>query len=613
MMAALFIRYKSISVAACLLLLALSVWALQHLPAWRFDLTEEKLYTLSDGSKQIVKELQRPVTLSLFFSHTLAKDFPQLKDYATRIEDLLNEYRIINPSLLRVELVDPAPFSDDEDRAIAAGLQGAPVTFGGDTFYLGLIVTDEAGATEVIPFFNSEREQFLEYDITRQIYRLSQSQKTVVGLLSTEPVLGGYDASLQQVQPSWVVIEQLQEVADVRQLPASLSAIEKDVDLLLLILSQELDQQTLHAIDQYALGGGVVAVFVDPYAEIGTQMNSVDDPAVSIETLLQSWGVRFSSDWIVADRHWGLRIAGAGNSAPLPHVGIVGLPAEGLNREDVITAELDSLNISSAGSLAPLEGATTRFTPLLTTSTDAMLIDRNTYQSSGQNPSQLLEGFVSAGESFVVAARITGKVKSMFAVREQGQVSDQKPIHSGDINAIVVADVDLLSDRLWVQVSDFFGQRVRVPWANNGDFLMNVVENLSGGEALIGLRSRGQYSRPFDVVNDLRARAADEYKQQEQALVHQLEMLESSIATLTPDVDETGESVLSAEQREQISLFEAQRLETRKQLRQVKHELNRSIDELENRLRWLNIGLLPLLLMLLMVAVLWRRQRRSGY
>jgi ABC-type uncharacterized transport system involved in gliding motility auxiliary subunit len=652
----LFTSLRGYSVAASVTLLVVVTALLQMAPAWRIDLTEEELYTLGQGSKQLVADIEEPLVMKFFFSESVARELPQLRDYAQRIRDLLTEYEALNPGKLTLEMIDPEPFSEAEDEATLAGLQGAPVSLGGDTMYMGLVVErqsqqgQEEVAGEVIAFFNPERERFLEYDISQVIYRLGSNRQLAVGVISGVQMFGGYDFASRQSTGPWAIIEQLRGVAEVRQIHDSgLSLMDENLDVLLVAHPQNLEEKTLYAIDQFVLSGGRALVFVDPHAEINARMPGQASGS-ELGELLAGWGVDFDPGQIVGDSRWGLRISAANGGVPLPHVGIVGLMDEAMDRNSIITTELDSINVASSGYLLQAEGSSTQFQPLLQSSDAAALIESERYVSI-RDHGELLNEFVPTGERYVLAAKISGEAASAFDAAPQpepekepeldeqpepeaaestqksevdGDESAQEPEEtesvpphrdSGKVNVIVVADVDLLSDRLWVQVSNFFGQQVMVPWANNGDFVINAVENLGGSEALISLRSRGQYSRPFDVVNELRSAAAEKFKQQEQVLLQRLEQLEASIASLAPTPDlqgDAGAATLSDAQQAEIKAFEAQRLETRKQLRQVQHQLNESIDALEARLRWINIALVPALLMVLMVVVLVYRRRQSG-
>lgn len=616
-----------------ILVLVVGTLLLRQLPAWRVDLTEESLFSLSDGTVNIVSSLQQPLTLQLYFSESVAKDFPQLMDYGQRVSDLLAEYVALNPDNLKLEVIDPEPFSEAEDNATAAGITGAPVSLGGESFYLGLSVSRDSvvqgdDAQEVIGFFSPERETFLEYDISQLIYRVGQNTRPVVGVFSKLQVLGGFDFRSGRTTPAWMAIEQLKGFADVKSVAADEGAIDSDLDVLLVVHPQELSELELYAIDQYVLSGGKALVFVDPHAEVSVQQPGVPSPS-EFERLLSSWGVAFDAGQIVGDRQWALRIPTATSQVPMPHVGIAGLQGDSLSDDSLVTAELEVINISSAGSLAPVADAGTEFVPLLQTSPYSKQFETAQYIST-RDHGALLNDFEDSGEPMTIAAIVRGAASSAFTERpaapeskegqQEGQsdseaASDATPVaehrstSESGINVLLVSDVDMISDRLWVQVSNFMGQRMAMPWASNGDFVANAVELLAGSDDLIGLRSRGQYSRTFTVVNDLRVEAAEQFKQQEQNLQQQLADLEAKISSMSPDTNADNEPVLSAEQERAIKEFEAQRLQVRKQLRQVQHQLNSSIDSLESRLKIINIFLVPVLLIALLLVLRLRRGR----
>lgn len=603
-----------------ILVLVVGTLLLRQLPAWRVDLTEESLFSLSDGTVNIVSSLEQPLTLQLYFSESVANDFPQLMDYGQRVSDLLAEYVALNPDRLKLEIIDPEPFSEAEDSATAAGIAGAPVSLGGESFYLGLAVSRDDGAQEVIGFFSPEREAFLEYDISQLIYRVGQPSKPVVGVLSQLQVLGGFDFRTGGMTPAWMALEQLKGFADVKSIAADKGAIENELDVLLVVHPQGLSDLELYAIDQYALKGGKVLAFVDPHAEVAVQQPGMPSPS-EFDRLLESWGVSFESGKILGDRQWALRIPTATSQIPMPHVGIVGLQGDSLNADSLVTAELEVINVSSAGALSPKAEALTEFVPLLQTSASSKQFDTVKYISA-RDHSALLNDFEDGGKPLTVAAIVRGEAKSAFDERPEAPKPEEGNAESADtvvvehvrqsengINVVLVADVDMISDRLWVQVSNFMGQRMAMPWASNGDFVANAVELLAGSDDLIGLRSRGQYSRSFTVVNELRVQAAEQFKQQEQNLQQQLADLEAKISSMSPDTNADNEPVLSAEQEQAIKEFEAQRFQVRKQLRQVQHQLNSSIEALETRLKVINIFLVPALLIVLLLVLRLRRAR----
>ncbi len=630
-MRGLFTRYRGYSLLACALLLVLLTALLQRLPAWRLDLTEEQLYSLGEGSRQLLQGLDEPVTLTLYFSSSLAGDLPQVQDYARRIEDLLREYRAINPQRLQVQVVDPEPFSEAEDVVTAAGLQGAPITLGGDSLYLGLIAST-GDKQEVIRFFNPDRERFLEYDITQTLYRLTQARSSRVAVLSPLPLFGGYDVRRRSNTGPWAVIQQLQQIAEVQELALPLATLTPaDADVLLLVHPQELDERSRYAVEQFVLGGGRAMIFVDPQAEIdGRKPGRVSSS--DLPQLLRAWGVDYSPQEVILDRARGLRLATSQRGPSLPHPGIAGLTGEDLNADSVLTAELDTVNIAASGRLLPIPDRGLQFETLLSSSADSRTMAAEAYVAV-RDHGRLLLNFEPDGERKTVLARVSGHARSIFDVppslsaplpaKDEGDESADEaqeaaparmPEHlaEGDIQLLVFADVDLLSDRMWVQVSNFIGEATLIPWASNGDLIANSVESLAGSGALIGLRSRGQYARPFYRLDKLRAQAAAAFKEQEQALQLQLQELEQRIASVAPRGDDDLQLMLTEAQQAEIRAFEAQRLQTRRELRQVQRQLNESIEQVQWRLQLVNLLLVPLLLMLTMTAMLIYRRRRAG-
>lgn len=613
--------FSGTGLAALLVVLVAGAGLIQHLPYWRADLTEDALYTLSPGSRKILAEIDQPITLSLFFSEKVAREFPQQRDFARRVRELLNEYVLYSDGRLKLEIIDPEPFSEAEDLAAEAGLQGVPGGAGSFAIYFGLLGKNAAGDEQVISFFNLQREAFLEYDISQLVYRLNHPQSTVVGVIASVDVFGGSDRGGGQ---PWLVIEQLRQLAEVRDLGRSPQWLDTDVEVLVVIHPRDLDPGSRYAIDQFVLRGGKALVFVDPHAEVAAAAGMAGPAAGSsdLPALLAAWGVSFDAGRVIGDSKFALRLAAGDDNLPLPHVGILGLQDEALHGSDIITADLENINVATAGSIAPLAGATTTWLPLLSSSDMAMPMASERFAGL-RDHGKLLRDFVPSGERYTLAARVRGPVRSAFAggrpppaAGEGGADSAAAPaaphLHESvrDINIIVVADTDMLTDRLWVQVSNFFGRRVAAPWANNGAFVINAVENLGGSADLVSVRSRGSHWRRFEVVDELQRRAAERFQQQEQLLLGRLEELESKIQQLSHSGQGEMLLELSDAQRHEVRAFERQRLAVRKQLRQVQHQLHKDIETLEANLMLINTALVPGVLTLAALVLAWVRGRR---
>ncbi|WP_250657550.1 GldG family protein [Alkalimarinus coralli] len=598
----------------------------------RFDLTEGKLYTLTDETQKILQELETPLTLKLYFSEKATAELPGLRTYAHRIKELLEEYQSLAGDKLNISYVDPIPFSEEEDEASAAGLQGVPVGIRGDEIYFGLVGTNDTDSEEVISFFQPDKEQFVEYELTKLIYNLSNPELPVVGILSGININGGFNYMTQQRQPAWVVMQQMEDLFDVRPLAEDVDEIDPEVDILLLVHPKEFSQQTLFAIDQFVLKGGRTLVFVDPFAEADqppSPMASASNRRSDLSLLLNKWGVKLQEEHIVGDFENSLVVNMGGGRNPVRHIGLLGLDASGFNVDDVVMAGLESINLSSVGILETVDGATTKVTPLIRSSAEAQPIVAERLNSL-QNPEALMESFAPTGEEYVLAARIMGKASSAFPegveieetqeVAEEPEAESAEPVtvkrllvpevvESSNINVIVVADTDILTDRLWVQVQQFFGQRVVSPWADNAGFLVNALDNLAGNADLINIRSRGRFSRPFTKVEALRRSAEEQFLAQQQVLQEQLEETEAKLLELEQMRGDADSAILSEEQELELTRFQDEKIKIRKELRDVQHQLDRDIESLGTELKMINIFLVPLLLTLLLVLMKFIRRR----
>lgn len=578
----------------------------------RLDLTEQKLYTISDGTRQILRDLEEPINLHFYFSDKAAKDLIALRNYARRVEEMLKAYERAADGKIKLRLVDPEPFSEDEDKASAFGLQAVPVTQGGEQLYFGLAGTNGVDDTQVIPFFQPDQEELLEYEISRLVQSLANPQRPVIGVLSGLAVNGGFDFASQQPTPPWMLMEEVRQLFQIESLKTDVDLIPDEVSVLLLIHPKHLPEQTLYAIDQFVLRGGKLLAFVDPYSEADTGMGMPGeglDRASDIEPLFKAWGLRLVPDQVVGDGQYGMAVGMGQGRAPVRHVGWLNLDASALDRDDVSTAALETVTYASGGILEPLEGASTRFLPLIRSSDQAMPYSAQRFAMLS-DPGELIRELKPTGERYTLAARIQGPAKTAFPEGIEGRKDGLK--EAANINVIAVADVDMLTDRMWVQVQDFFGQRIPQPWADNAGFTINALDNLAGSDALISVRSRGRYSRPFVVVESLQRDAEARFRQKEEALQQRLAETEQQLAALQQNQDPTKLLELSPEQQGAVQQFLQEKLKIRKELREVRFQLNADIEALGRTLKLINIALVPALLTLGVLALaLWRRRRRG--
>ncbi|MGR6872928.1 Gldg family protein [Pseudomonas sp. HK3] len=577
----------------------------------RVDLTEQNIYSLSQGSKNIMGNLEQEVTLNLYFSDKATKDLTALRSYAKRVEELLQEYVLLSDGKLSLNLIDPEPFSEAEDSAAEAGLQAVPIATGDDV-YFGLQAKNSKGDESIIGFFQPDKEPFLEYEISELIYRLSQTRIPVVGLMTSLDMRGGFDMQSGGTTPPWAVFEQLDQLYDVRWVEDEIEEIEQDIELLVVVQPANLDDASLYAIDQFVMGGGKLIAFVDPKADSkqASPMGEEDIAINPLKPLFNQWGIDYDDSQVVIDAQYGLTVSMGQGMPPVRHLGLLGLQADGLNPNEVVTGELESINFASAGFVQPSEAATTTFDALAWSSTAAQPIDINRY-SVVSDPRQLMDGFAPTGESYVLAARISGEATSFFEKAPIKLETPHEHVGSNDnINVMVVADSDVLTDRLWVQVQNFFGQRIVQPWADNGALVSNMVEQYLGSNDLITIRSRGRFARPFEVVQDLQQQAQSKFYENEQALQQQLEETEQRMAELETQRNKDA-LTLSPEQEATLNGFQQEKLRIRKALRDVRHELDKDIESLGSWLKVLNIAIMPVLLTLLLLLLARLTLRKS--
>ena len=579
----------------------------------RLDLTEQKLYTISEGTKTILEGLDKPIELDFFYSDEATKGLVALRNYARRVEELLRAYERESGGKLKLHVVDPEPFSEEEDRAAELGLQAVPLNQGGDKVYFGLAATNAEGRTQSIPFFALDQEEFLEYELSRLVQSLASPQMPVVGVLSDLPITGGFDMRTQQATPPWTVLEQIRQLFHIESLERNVDMIPANVSVLMLVHPKALPEPTLYAIDQFVMRGGKLLVFLDPYSEADPGMGFMpgepgDGKGSNLTPLLKAWGVHMAPDRVVLDAANAMSVGVGEERRPVRHPGWLSLPQQTMDTDDVTTASLESLTMATAGFLEPLENATTRFTPLVQSSTYAMPIEAQRFATL-ENPEVLLRDLEPTGERYTLVARIQGPARSAYPDGIEGRKDGLKD--SASINVIAVADTDLLADRMWVQVQDFFGQRMPQPWADNGTFVVNALDNLSGTDALISVRSRGRFARPFVVVEELQRQAENHFREKEEALQQRLAATEAQLAELQgPNAD--GAIELTAEQQAALQRYMQEKLRIRKELREVRYQLNADIDALGRLLKFFNIALVPLVLTLgVLLTWLWRRRRTA--
>ena len=636
--------------------------------AWksaRYDFTEDKLFTLSPSTHDVLEELERPVTLHFYYSKRMSNAVPEIRTYAKRVEELLEEYVRHSDGMLTLEVIDPQPFSEKEDRAQKDGVQGVPLDETGAQFYLGLYGAagqnekGEGGVADVIAFFQPEKEQFVEYDITQMIFGLGRKGKPIVAVIGALPLKHGavtIAAVKRGGSKPYAILEEMQKFFDIRFVNDMREI--SGADLLLIAHPRNLSERTLYFIDQYVLRGGRALVFVDPFAEFGTpptkfgELPAMTDRGSTMGKLFDTWGIEYDPNLFVGDRRnaetgtTGYQINQKGNEEVIHYLPWFKLGRDNLSEQDPVTSGLEHVDFATAGAMRPKAGATTTFTPLVATSQDSQFFETKTLVGN-IDPEKFLRDFKPSGQNFILAARITGPVRSAFPdgppavelpkkgegrlevdelnpmspLREEkaGKKKKELKLPSEEeiqrwtyppigqsvkpINIIVVADTDVLHNSRWTMIGDFYGHQTYTPVASNGEFTINALENLSGREDMISLRSRGTSFRPFERFHKIAQDAEQRYRSR-------LKLLEDNIKEGDMEVDNLRSQNLyekkadkTAERQFLIKQLNQQKFETRKEIREVQRKLREDIDELATKLRFANIGLMPLLISFFAIGI----------
>ncbi|HET6306678.1 MAG TPA: Gldg family protein [Rhodopila sp.] len=629
-------------IAAAAIAIGINMFADARLATQQIDLTQGKLYTLSAGTRQVLSALKEPVTLRLFYSRQLGSTVPTYGSYADHVREMLRDYASLSNGKVRLEFYDPEPFSDTEDRAIAYGLQGVPLDQNGSQIYFGLAGTNLEDDERTIPFFQADRERFLEYDLTKLVYELSNPKRPVVGVMSSLPLDGDPRTIMMtqgrgpQGQP-YAASVLLRQTNTVKSVPTDAKVIDPDIQVLLVAEAQHLSPATLYAIDQFVMRGGKLMAMVDPWSEALASATAATTGAPQADThsdlkqLFDAWGIQFDPTKVVGELTGAWRVqADNDHEGPVNYVPWFNI-RDGINHDDPATADLQQVTVASPGFIAKAPNATIDFTPLLTTSDDSGPVPLDELRTP--DPAQVLAAFHPEGGPRVIAARVRGVLKSAFSGPPPLPAGQTRPANlpaykahtDGPANLVVVADSDILADRFWVRTADFFGQATTTPFSDNGPFVANLIGTLAGSDALIGLRSRGDTNRPFTLVASMQAQAEAQFRQTQQALQQHLDDVEKRLRTLRSGTTGAGDTdddtqatqakpdaVITPDQRAAIDAARQDILQTRQKLRAVQLELNRDISRLETNMRIFTIVLVPAVMTVLAIGMgIVQRRRRA--
>ncbi len=602
------------------------------------DLTKEKAYTLSPGTKAILRKLDTPVKVRFYCtqSENATPETVFLKAYAKRVEDLLAEYKQVAGSKLIVERYDPQPDSDAEDSARLDGIEGQTLS-NGEKFYLGLAVSllDEKQA---IPFLAPNRERLLEYDLSRAISRAVTPDKPVVGIMSPLPVFGMPANPMmmrmgQQGQEPWVLVNELKNDFNVRRVGMEVDKIDDDIKVLLLLHPREISDKAQYAVDQFIMRGGKLLAFLDPLPlvdarEQNQMLGSIPNSGSSMEKLLKAWGISFDTSKVVADLNFKMKVGGR-NNQPQDAPAFLSVTTEGINNDDIVTSQIDNIWLPFAGAFSgtPVQGL--KETVLLKSTTQSQLVDGFMANLSGEN---IIKDFKPSGTAYALAIRLSGKFKTAFPNgkpeekkdedKKEGDKKDEKAAEKKpddslketkqDNVVILVGDADMLYDHFALrQMQSPFGA-LSMAMNGNLNFAQNAIEQLAGDNNLIGVRSRATQNRPFTLVKKMQAQAEENYRSKIKELEDSLAETQRRLNELQQKKEKGQRFILSPEQQAEVENFRKKEAEVKIKLKEERKKLRRDIDSLENRLKWFNIAAMPLVVSASGLTLAFYKRKRTS-
>ena len=549
---------------------------------FRFDLTENKLYTLGDGTLNIINKLDDQIILNYYFSDSLTQEDTYLRAYAKRIKELLEEYQLRSKGKIKLNIIDPLPFSDEEDDAMKYGLQGVPSKTKEENIFFGLVAANRYDSYKIIKFFDPGKEAIIEYEITKVLYSILEMKKPKIGVMTSLPLFGGYNFTKNEPTPEWAIIQKLKPLFDIELIDKKTKSFE-EFEILFLVHPKKLSDENKKKVIDFYDNKGRILVLYDVYSEADPEFQDPSLPPAGggiqssdFQELLDRIGVSIDSSKVLLDRKYAIPVTSANSERPIKHAAILSFPKSSFNKNLNITNKLNSLTSAFSGSIINTN-MSNKFTPLISSSSDSSVTEKNVFRYM-PDPSILLDKYKVTAETEVFA----------------GLIENQNE------KAIVIADADITANYLWVRVQDFYGEQVLVPWASNGDLIINSLDYLSGGNTLASITSRESFSRPFTVVEDLKLTAEKIFNTEEARLQNKLALLQSKNNELTDknSVD--------------YSAFQQELLKVRKELRDVRRNLNKEIDGLGSILKFVNIFLMPILLTIFIVLFSFYRKNKKS-
>jgi ABC-type uncharacterized transport system involved in gliding motility auxiliary subunit len=584
--------------SAIIIMICFNTIVNSYINSQRLDLTEEKMYTISSGTIETLQSIDEPINIKFYFTDRLGDNYPPFKLFSDRIKTLMKRYQDLSGGKVIFTVYNPEPFTEIEEQALADNIRGIPLNQSGEYGYFGIRAYNSSGDVEVIPFMDIEREEFLEYDLTSSIYSLSREEKPKVGFITGLGIDGVLDNQGGAVQP-WKVMGQINEFFDVITLldynsdSSQLKLIPQDLDALFIVQPLSFSDQAIYAIDQFALNGGKILIALDPNTTVAAGI----EYDRKLDYLLEKWGVRIIPDSVAGDLELArpAQVGDRGDRVYNNYLALLGITKDYINQQDPIVSGIDLLNLTTAGVIEEIPGSKTTITSVFSTSKQSMLIDKDDV-SDNPDLNKLLRDFKASETNYNLSVRIQGNASSAFSMLNENNISSYEKnthIDQGDINVIVISDVDFLEDQFWVNVKDYFAEELLTPFANNAAFVVNALENLSDASTLASLRSRGVMDRPFTLINNLQLESERVFREKERSLANEMAALQNRMKDLEQKAG--GSVLLGQDDLDAFKDFRNKSQNVQKELRSIKLQLAQELETLNSVIKVTNMAGIPII------------------
>ena len=594
---------------------------------FRFDLTKDDVYTLSDGTKSVLKSINEPLDFKLFYTKQIGDANPVYQNYYSRVKELLEQYVILSNNKIKLQIFNPEPFSNEEDKAVEYGLQGVEI-MPGVYGYFGLVATNSTDDEEKIIFFQADRDSFLEYDLSKIVSNLANPNRRVIGFYTNLPIKGTFNPLAPSkdaaTMPPWAVYNQIEEFFEVNRIHEKTKKIPDDLELIVIIHPKNLPDRILYMFDQFVMRGGKLLIFIDPNAETekfssnrGANQSDNDSNSSSLKELLDTWGVEIVADKVVGDLLSARRVEIGSREQPsvTDYIAWLDIKSSNIDQNHQATSKVQRLTFATAGILKNNNKTSNEFKRLVWTSKQSMEIDSSDVRFT-PDPTSLLRNFLPSNEEFTLVAEIKGNFNSNFSngppTTDRDNFESDKHLNksSKQSSLIVISDVDMLYDEYWIR----YEQTGVVPIANNADFTVNLLEYLNGTEDLIGLRGKGASSTTFTKVEEIQKKAEQKFRSKEQELLEKLNEYEKKLENIQTGKNEE-ENIITDDEKIEVEKFRSEMIRVRSELRKVQNALRIDIQKLDSRLKFFNIVLVPILLIIasIILGILKKRKRHEKY